>query len=339
MYFNKHKLHEKQKKFCSGNLRTLTIDVTARCNMKCSHCYAETFAQAKAIDLNILKKALDEARNMGVYHYVLQGGEPIEDKKRLKSIIEMCYPEESYINVVTNGWNMTSDTIFWLRDLNIDKIAFSLDSGIANEHDFRRKKGSHARVLEAIDNVIKAGLLASVSIVVTHQSLYSDGFKKVYEYASNRGIRMDVQIAEPVGKWDGKKDPLMTTEDSRYIKELQMSSPILANGQKMINRDIFSGNFDHCPAVVEFMSITIDGLLLPCNFLQYSLGSIKHKSIAEMRNAILKNKWFNGRHPVCLCGENEEFINNFIMPYIDIPKPLDAYKVFNLKEEVLHENI
>ena len=226
---------------------------------------------------------------------------------------------------------MTLETIRWLKNLQVDKIAFSLDSGIEEEHDANRKPGSFKRVLNGIDNVISEGLITSISTVVTHDSLYSDGFKKAYEYAKKKQIRMDVQISEPVGKWDGKTEYLMTPEDSRYIKNLQLASPILPNGQRMINRDIFSGEVDHCPAGTEFMGITVDGQILPCNFLQFSLGNIKDYSISSMRNALLKNPWFNGIHPVCLCGEDKKFISKFITPYIGIPKPLDAKKVFKLK--------
>ena len=182
-----------------------------------------------------------------------------------------------------------------------------------------------------IDNVLNEGLLASISVVVTHKSLYSEGFRLAYDYALEKKIRMDVQIAEPVGKWDGKKELLMTPEDTAYIKELQLTSPILKHGHKMINRDIFCGDKDHCPAGKEFMGLTADGQFLPCNFLQFSLGNVKDKSIRQMRDDLLKNTWFSGHHPVCLCGEDFEFIDKYIIPFVDKEKPLNAYDIFELE--------
>lgn len=329
MYAEKPKLHSRQKQYTPGTLRTIALDVTPRCNMTCNHCYAETFARVEPVSLAILQRAMDEFYDLGVSHYVFQGGEPIADPERLEAILKMCYPDETYMNVVTNGWMMTPEKIDWLKSLKVDKIAFSLDSGIEAEHDARRLPGSYRKVLEAIDHVLAVGLLASISIVVTHQSLYSEGFKKAYDYAYKKGIRIDVQIAEPVGKWDGKKEVLMTPEDSKYIKELQLNSPILKNGQRMVNRDIYSGDQDHCPAVTEFMGLTPDGHLLPCNFLQFSLGNIRESSIAAMRDTFLrKTQWFTRNHPCCLCGEDDEFIDTYIMPYIDHPKPLDANAIF-----------
>jgi MoaA/NifB/PqqE/SkfB family radical SAM enzyme len=333
MYADKSKLHERQRLYKPGELKSIALDVTPKCDMGCSHCYAETFFEVNPIELNVLKKALDEAYELGVFHYILQGGEPTEDPERLEAIIKMIYPDETYINVVTNGWRMTREMIYWLKDLKVDKICFSLDSGLESEHDKNRKVGSYICVLEAIDNVIEAGLLPAISIVVTHQSLYSEGFKKAYEYTRNKRIRLDVQIAEPVGKWDGVKEHLITQEDSLYIKQLQQTSPVLPNGQDMIKRDIYSGCEDRCPAGTEFMGLTTDGHLLPCNFLQYSLGNIRDRTIKEMRDDLLTNSWFDGKHPNCIIGEDHEFIDTFVTPYRDVPKPLDAYKVFNLKRK------
>lgn len=331
MYSEKKLLHLKQKEYKQGSLRTISLDTTAKCNMNCSHCYAETFAKVEPVDIDILKKALEETYDLGVHHYILQGGEPIVDKDRLERIINMLHPDEAYINVVSNGWAMTRDCIRWLKSLKVDKIAFSLDSGIEEEHDANRKKGSFRRVLEAIDNVIAEGLFTSISTVVTHESLYSKGFKAALGFARAKEIRMDVQIAMPVGRWDGKKEYLITPEDAKYIKKLQIECPILPNGQRMINRDVFNfGGKDHCPAGTEFMAITVDGNFLPCNFCQYTIGNIKAKSLNTMRNDLLKNKWFNSKHPICLLGEDDGFFEEYVMPYVSQEKPLDAYKIFGL---------
>jgi len=324
MYSAKPLLHKRQNNYRPGQLRSIAIDVTSKCNMSCPRCYAETFVHATPVELTYLHKAFDEFFQMGVFHYILQGGEPISDLPRLEAILEMCHPLESYINVVTNGLEMTHERIKWLKERNVDKIAFSLDSGIESEHDAGRVSGSYAKVVQAIDIVLQEGLLASISCVVTHESLYSDGFNRAYEFAREKGIRIDVQIAEPVGKWDGNVKVLINEEDARYIKKMQVDGPVLKNGQKMVNRDIFSGSTDHCPAVTAFMGLTVDGQLLPCNFLQFSLGNIRDKTITEMRNSLLNNRWFNGKHPVCLCGEDREFINKFILPFTSCMKPLDA---------------
>lgn len=298
--------------------------------MSCGHCYAEPFNRAKMVDLETLGRALEEFHELGVSHYVLQGGEPITAPERLEFILRHCFPDESYINVVSNGWSMDRERIRWLKSLKVDKIAFSLDSGIEEEHDSNRLSGSFHRVLAAIDIVREEGLLTSISIVVTHESLYSEGFRRAHEIARGKGLRLDVQIAEPVGKWDGRKDMLITPDDARYIKRLRDESGAIATGQAMINRDIYCGERDHCPAGLEFMSLTANGKLLPCNFLQFSLGDIRDRSIRQMRDDLLRSPWFRGEVSNCLCGENDAFIDRYIVPHKNEAKPLDAYELFDL---------
>lgn len=333
MYNDKVKLHQREKKHKQGSLRTISIDVTPVCNMSCSHCYADTFMQNEPFNLIAFEKTVDELYKLGVFHYVLQGGEPIADPDRLEKIFELIRPDESYITLVSNGWEMTKDVIQWLRKLGVDKIAFSLDSGDEKEHDENRREGSFKKVMEAVDNVLDVGLDVSISTVVTHESLYSEGFNKAYEYVKSKKLRFDVQIAEPVGKWDGVKELLITKEDAAYIKKLQRESPLTWNGREMIKRDIYCDDCDHCPAGTEFMAISADGHVLPCNFLQYSLGKIQDESITKMRKDLLRSNWFSELHHNCIVGEDEEFIDSFVMPFVGQNKPLDAYKVFNLRNK------
>lgn len=331
MYQLKKKLHEREKAYKSGNLRSIALDVTNKCNMNCRFCYAETFAEKTPVPLDILKKALDEAYEMGVCHYILQGGEVFADYERLKKIISMIYPDETYINIVSNGWAITKEKVEELKGLQVDKITFSLDSGIEKEHDENRMDGGYQRVLTAIELVKASGLLTGISTVVTHESLYSEGFKKAYEIAKDKGIRFDVQIAEPVGKWDANKECLITEEDAAYIYKLYQNSPIMENGQTMVKRDLYRGNGEVCcPAGTEFMAITVDGNFLPCNFIQASLGNIREKSLKEMRGDLLKSKWFCEEYPYCIWGESDKYFNEIVAKYQNQEKPLDAYEVFGL---------
>ncbi|PIQ23186.1 hypothetical protein COW36_19200 [bacterium (Candidatus Blackallbacteria) CG17_big_fil_post_rev_8_21_14_2_50_48_46] len=332
MYEQKPLLHARQAAHRPGQLRTLALDITPICNLKCSYCYAETFVKSKPIDLTVYKRLCDEAFEMGVFHYIFQGGEPILDPQRLEALIGYAHPESTYLNLISNGWAMTAERIDWLKDLQIDKITYSLDSGIPEEHDKIRGKGSHQRVLQAIEDTLKAGLLCGISTVVTRTSLYSEGFQMLYDFTLKKDIRFHIQIAEPVGKWDAQTDLLMRLEDSAFIEKLFHDSPTLSNGQKLIHRDIYGSlSSPNCPAATNFMSISANGECLPCNFLQYSLGRISEKPLSQMRSEILQSPWFSEKHESCICGEDAEFIEQFILPYAGQTKPLDAYSVFGLK--------
>lgn len=331
MYQMKPSLHQRQKEYRPGNLRSIALDVTTKCNMECGHCYAKTFENHPMISLPELKKGIDELYELGVFHYVLQGGEPLVEFDRLLKIIDMLRPDETYINVVSNGWLMSKDKIRELRAAGVDKICFSLDSGLAEEHDANRKSGSYHRVLQAVRDVINEGLHVSLSTVVIKDGTKTDRFRAVLAIAQQFGIRLDIQVAMPVGQWDGQTENLITSKDAAHIKELWRTLPKTSNGQYAVHRDIFTGECDHCPAGSEFMAMTATGDILPCNFIQYSLGKVGEKPISEMRDAIRKLDWFGGKHPICLLGEDLEFVRRFVTPYVCQKKPLNAWKVFGLQ--------
>jgi len=280
-----------------------------------------------------LKKTFDELYHMGVTHYVLQGGEPLMDMERLGAIINMIYPDETYVNVVTNGWHINKDTVKKLKALKVDKICFSLDSGFEDEHDANRMPGSYKRVLQGIDDVLDEGLLTSVSIAVTHSTLYSESYNKILRYANSKQIRVDTQLAQPIGGWAGHFDQIVTDEDSEYLSRLCYNAPPLTNGLMAIKRDIFTDTpgVERCPAGTEILDITVDGNLLPCVYVQCTLGNIRDRSIKEMRDDLLKSPWFDGKHKKCLTGQNLEFIKKYNIPYLDTVKPMDAYKIFGLR--------
>lgn len=331
MYALKPKLHERQRQYVPGTLRTVALDVTPKCNMKCSHCYAEPFMARKPLELKYFQNAIDEFYELGVHAFVLQGGEPIIDHSRLATVLDMLRLDETYINVVSNGWSMDLAMIKWLKERQVDKIAFSLDSGLPEEHDRNRALHSYERVMQAIDYVLNEGLLTSISTMVTHTSLYSTGFNEALKFAKNKGIRMDIQIVMPVGKLESEYDLLLTENDVAYIRRLREETGRLPSGQMILNRDIFNyGGGEHCPAGTEFMSLTCDGNLFPCNFMQFTLGNIQDRSVKQMRKDLLQCNWFDGNRTSCLIGEDREFIGKFLAPNVDEVKPLDAYRIFNL---------
>lgn len=331
MYAEKPLLHQRQKNHLRGQLKTVTLDVTGDCNMKCHHCYNEAFKKTDPLELPILLRTLEEFYQLGIFHYVLMGGEPTMVPERLEAILKGCRPDECYINLISNGYLLDRPMIAWLKGLQVDKISLSLDSGLPHEHDASRRAGSFQRVVQAVAAIREAGLVVSIITVVTHDSLYSEGFQRALAYSQQQQIRLDVQIAEPVGKWEGETSRLITPEDAAYIKSLQQQCGRLATtGQYAIHRDIFHDDFDHCPAGTENLSLTVDGELLPCNFLQYSLGNVRHKSVAQMRQSLLTSPWFNGRQPCCIIGEDPRFIEQFVTPYVGQPKPLDGTRVFGL---------
>lgn len=57
---------------------------------------------------------MDELYKLGVFHVVLQGGEPLAYPERLEALAKMCRTDETYMNVLTNraGETRAADEYF-----------------------------------------------------------------------------------------------------------------------------------------------------------------------------------------------------------------------------------
>lgn len=60
------------------------------------------------------------------------------------------------------------------------------------------------------------------------------------------------------------------------------------------------------------MAIMVDGKFMPCNFIQATLGNIKDKSLKEMRDDLLKSKWFCMEYSYCILGECDEYFKEVV---------------------------
>lgn len=329
--FVRMKKHELFNRITNGfRLRTIDISVTSRCNFRCHHCYATDLLNEEMVPLSVMKNTIEQLIELGVFHFVFQGGEAITDMDRLVAMVRMAKPTQSYINIVSNGYDITRKKINELKGLGVDKITISLDSGIACEHDENRNMpGSFKRAVAALNMITDMGLHTSFSTTITHQNLHSKGIKSLFEFSKKNKYRMDIQIAAPVGLWENRDDLLVTEEDAAYILNQVNINKRNLNGQGLVNRDIYPRmGRQGCPAVKEFMSITPNGELLPCTFIHTSFGNIRDRSIESMRNDALNVHWFNRYPPHCLYGQDQEFIDKCIHMTYGKPTPVDAYEVY-----------
>ena len=54
----------------------IVISPTMRCNLRCTGCYSAQYSQSEDLDFDVLDRLITEANSMGIYFFVLTGGEP-----------------------------------------------------------------------------------------------------------------------------------------------------------------------------------------------------------------------------------------------------------------------
>ncbi len=281
------------------------------CNFKCEHCSVKHFQgknDARKFTIADVRELSRQADELGLAHLVITGGEPLVFKD-FDDLVEAIDPQKFYITSDTNGWLLDAERAKHLKFIGVDKIQLSLDSLDAAEHDtFRHAPGSHARAMKAIDAALDAGLNIILSTVLTHQRVHSDEFLEYLEFAKSKGVGTFVTYAKPVGAWEGNFDALVTREDMKYVEELGKTYNVFTHLTPSYGLDL------GCIAVKRMISITQYGDVMPCPYMQTSIGNIFEEPLKDIIERGMKIKWFGKKINTCLIAENRPFIDKYLVP-------------------------
>ena len=135
----------------------LIFSVTHQCNLHCDGCYHHALRQAPETELSDerLKKAVAEAKELGVSFIVFAGGEPLMKPSILDITRE--YPEILFL-MFTNGLLLNNDDI--LKRIAEKRNVLPLVSleGYQDDTDARRGRGVYAQVQKSIAKMKAKGI-------------------------------------------------------------------------------------------------------------------------------------------------------------------------------------
>lgn len=312
-----------------------SVSITQQCNLNCEHCFSKQFdkraAKEKRPPLTTAELIgfIEEANELGVFAYDFQGGEVFLHPD-LEAIVAACRPDRTYIGLITNGLLLDETWARRLRGWGVDKICVSIDSALPEEHDrFRRLQGSWQAAMTAVDLASRVGFRVMVLTTVTHDSLYTEGFRKLVDLCVERGIVNWLFIGIPVGNWQGQTGVLMDAKDHAFIDELRRRTGGL------VARDIHPHLLrtrQGCPAVTESIHMTAFGDVMPCPFTHVSLGNVREHHLEDIIRRGLTIPELTGSRPVCPIGEDRRFIDKVGRRTFDTDLgPLPAAEIFGLE--------
>jgi MoaA/NifB/PqqE/SkfB family radical SAM enzyme len=299
-----------------ARLRSVSLSVSYRCNLRCIHCSAAKFMDRERKDLGIedFRRLGDELARNGAYIIQLTGGEPLL-RKDLEDIVRALDPSRFYLSINTNTTLVTSERLRSLKAAGVDNFAISIDEWDAAGHEhFRKRKGIHAHSVEVLDMILEAGLSVMVFAVVTHQNVRSQGFLDLCEFTKRKGVVLVAGWAVPCGNWNGNDEVLLTPDDLEYLETI--------HERYLHVRTDFEANYHHwgCPAVKEKLYITSYGDVVPCDFLHVGLGNVFRSSIADIRRNALQVEWFAEYNALCLACNDRDFQEQHLRQCFAAPK-------------------
>lgn len=309
------------------------LALISNCNLNCQHCFAHTFnitaggENKKELSTPEIIAVIKESLDLGIFDFDLQGGELLLHPD-LEKIIKAIEPHRSFINIVTNGILFNEDWAIKLKRWGVDVIAFSVDSYIPDEHDsFRNQQGVFQKLMQAIQIAREYKFKITILTTVTHQTLRSEGVKRLHDFCLKNNFIHYLLIGIPAGKWLGRTDILINSDDHIYMEEMAKKT------KNKIRRDLSPRFFrSGCPAVKESYYMTPYGDILPCPFIHISLGNIKDHSLKDILGRALTFKQFSDYCPVCLIGQDKDFIKKYGQRlFTSVESPIDSDEILEFK--------
>ncbi len=289
------------------DLNYLFWECTLRCNLNCGHCGSDCFASSSVPDMpaeDFLRVLESVKRKMdpGKITVAITGGEPIM-RKDLESAGErmagMGYPW----GIVSNGWALDRRRMNSLLAAGMKSLTVSLD-GLEDSHEWlRRKKGSFARAVNALQCAANSSIPVFDAVTcLTRRNL--DQLHLVRELLTGIGVkRWRLFSIFPKGRAAGVDEMKLTGAELRSVMEFIRETREAGIIHASYSCDGFLGSYEKevrddfmfCRAGIGVASVLIDGSISACpslrsDFIQGNIYRDDFLDVWENRFQVMRNR-------------------------------------------------
>jgi MoaA/NifB/PqqE/SkfB family radical SAM enzyme len=311
--------------------RGIDLNFNNACNLRCKYCFTNSPKGDHAkeyLDINAIRKLADEADELGYFEFDLQGGELLLQPKKLFEVLEAIRPERFYMYLTTNGFYLDKEMAKKLADYKVSRVSVSIDSMDEKVHDdIRGRKDSWRRAMEALKHVQEAGMDPYLNITMGHYNAFDPAFEELVQYSKDNNYKTLINVAVPAGMWSQMDEIMLDDKDREHLNHMRKK-------YKNLVRNIWNP-FDKTNekvigcTTVNRMYITPLGDVLACPYVHIKIGNVIEQSLKEIVDFGFSIKHFNEHSPICLAGENTEFVKNYMSTFgQSIFKPAKAKDIF-----------
>jgi len=174
-------------------------ELTLACNLRCRHC-ASSAGLPRDGELTIEQclALCDQFPDLLVQEVDFTGGEPLL-KSGWEKIAARLRDRRIQTRMITNGANLSAETVARMKDSGLQTVAVSLD-GLETTHDHVRGiDGMFRRVVEGLDRLLAAGLNPAVITAVSGLSVSE--LPRIYRLLRSIGVNVwQIQHLLPSGR-------------------------------------------------------------------------------------------------------------------------------------------
>ncbi len=188
-------------------LTSLYMYIAGSCNLACRHCwisptYEPDNNKGQFLKLEYIKKAITEAKPLGLQSVKLTGGEPILHPQ-FREIVDHIDNEGIGIIIETNGTLIDDELAKYLKNKpHASFISVSIDGATAASHEgLRGVPGSFDKAIQGIKKLVDAGYRPQM-ICTLHKGNVHE-IDKIIDMAKNLGCgSVKFNLLQQIGRGD-----------------------------------------------------------------------------------------------------------------------------------------
>ncbi|MGD1042121.1 MAG: radical SAM protein [Sedimentisphaerales bacterium] len=166
----------------------VVYNCTARCNLRCLHCYAASDSARRDVELSTAqaKKLLADLVEANAPVVLFSGGEPL-----LRPDLFELLAEAKRIGlrtvISTNGTLIDGDTAQKIAEANVSYVGISIDGPEEFHNRFRQTSGCFKATMTGFENCRKANLRMGLRFTITNTN--KEQVPAVFDICKDNGIR------------------------------------------------------------------------------------------------------------------------------------------------------
>jgi len=257
----------------------MAFSPTMRCNLSCIGCYSRDYPRDNELTLSTIDEMLKSAEELGVFLFVITGGEPLLREGILDTL--QAHRKLLFL-MITNGTLMDAEKARMISQARNIVTVVSIE-GTEEQTNIRRGQNVYQKAVEAMELLQNAGATFGFSAMVTRENyvaLSSDQF--VDNMVSRCCVLGFYTEYIPIGS-DAQWELVLEDEERTYFRErildLRQNKPIMA----VHLPDDEYGTNNKCLGVVGgSVHINSRGDVEPCPFAHFAIDNVKEKSLKEV---------------------------------------------------------
>ena len=293
--------------------RTVDLDVTNRCNLRCKYCYH--FESAGDVKEDLPKEEwlqfFEELNRCAVTNVTIAGGEPFF-REDLKELIEGVVRNRMRFSLLSNGTLITDEMAEFLASTGrCDGVQVSIDGSIPITHDSFRGKGNFVKAMNGIKTLLRHNLSVPIRVTIHRKNVRDlEGVAKLLledvglpSFSTNSAGYMGLcqQNTDQVQLTVEERSLAMETMlrlTNKYNGRISAAAGPLAEArmflrmQRALREGVESmpgrGALTACGGANSKLAVRADGVIVPCN-------QISHIELGRINRDDLQDIWQN--HP------------------------------------------